>query len=131
MLREAPDSFQGDGTRLAARAYLSASYMTDSLWGRMEYRGLAKALLSPPGKKTLRKFEKRYGKEMAKGRKLFKRIKGDEKRWTRGPGDVDRKFEERYLLPDIIKIFGDTALGKFLVNVRAGKDFGNLKKLKL
>ena len=44
---------------------------------------------------------------------------------------LDLKFEERYLLPDIIKIFGDTALGKFLVNVRAGKDFGNLKKLKL
>jgi len=44
---------------------------------------------------------------------------------------LDLKFEERYLLPLIIKIFGDTALGKFMVNVRAGKDFGNLKKLKL
>jgi hypothetical protein len=44
---------------------------------------------------------------------------------------IDLKFEERYLLPDIIKIFGDTPLGNFLVNVRAGKDFGNLKKLKL
>ena len=44
---------------------------------------------------------------------------------------LDFKFEERYLLPDIIKIFGDTALGKFMVNPRAGKDFGNLKKLKL
>jgi hypothetical protein len=44
---------------------------------------------------------------------------------------LDLKFEERYLLPEIIKIFGDTALGKFMVNVRAGKDFGNLKKLKL
>jgi hypothetical protein len=44
---------------------------------------------------------------------------------------LDLKFEERYLLPNIIKIFGDTALGKFMVNIRAGKDFGNLKKLKL
>ena len=44
---------------------------------------------------------------------------------------LDFKFEERYLLPEIIKIFGDTALGKFMVNPRAGKDFGNLKKLKL
>tara|TARA_Y100000310_G_scaffold330428_1_gene402029 strand:+ start:2459 stop:3646 length:1188 start_codon:yes stop_codon:yes gene_type:complete len=44
---------------------------------------------------------------------------------------IDLKFEERYLLPNIIKIFGDTLLGEFLVNVRAGKDFGNLKKLKL
>lgn len=44
---------------------------------------------------------------------------------------LDLKFEERYLIPDIIKIFGDTALGNFMVNVRAGKDFGNLKKLKL
>ena len=97
LLREAPDSFKGDGIRLAVRAYLLASYMTESLWGRMEYRGLAKALLTPPNKKSLRKFEKRYGKELAKGRKLFKRIKGDEKRWARGKGNVDRKFEQRYL----------------------------------
>ena len=44
---------------------------------------------------------------------------------------LDLKFEERYLLPTIVKIFGDTALGEFMVNIRAGKDFGNLKKLKL
>ena len=44
---------------------------------------------------------------------------------------LDLKFEERHLLPDIIKIFGNTTLGEFMVNVRAGKDFGNLKKLKL
>ena len=102
LLRQAPDSFQGNGSQFAARAYLFASYMTDSLWGRMEYRGLAKALLTPPNKKSLRKFEKRYGREMAKGRKLFYRIKGDEKRWTRGKVDVDRKFEERYL-PGIVR----------------------------
>jgi len=44
---------------------------------------------------------------------------------------LDLKFEERYLLPEIIKIFGDTELGNFMVNTRAGKDFSNLKKLKL
>jgi hypothetical protein len=44
---------------------------------------------------------------------------------------IDLDFDERHLLPDIIKIFGNTALGEFMVNVRAGKDFGNLKKLKL
>jgi len=97
LLREAPDSFEGDKIQLAVRAYLFASYSTDSLWGRMEYRGLARALLSPPNKKSLRKFEKKYGKEIAKGRKLFKRIKGDEKRWIRGKGDVDRQYAERYL----------------------------------
>jgi len=44
---------------------------------------------------------------------------------------IDLDFEERHLLPNIIKIFGDTALGNFMVNTRAGKDFGNLKKLKV
>ena len=44
---------------------------------------------------------------------------------------LDLSFEDRHLLPNIIKIFGDTELGEFIVNVRAGRDFGNLKKLKL
>jgi len=44
---------------------------------------------------------------------------------------LDLSFDERRLLPDIIKLFGNTALGEFVVNIRAGRDFGNLKRLKL
>jgi DNA polymerase I-like protein with 3'-5' exonuclease and polymerase domains len=38
--------------------------------------------------------------------------------------------EKRYLI-DIIKILQDTAYGTFPVNVKAGKNFGDMKKLNL
>ena len=44
---------------------------------------------------------------------------------------LDLATEERYIIPRLIEEFSDTALGKYLVNVKAGKDFGNLKDLNL
>ena len=44
---------------------------------------------------------------------------------------LDIPDEERYIIPEVIEIFSQTELGKFLVNVKAGKDFGNLKDLNL
>ena len=44
---------------------------------------------------------------------------------------LDLADEERYIIPRLIEEFSDTALGKYLVNVKAGKDFGNLKDLNL
>lgn len=44
---------------------------------------------------------------------------------------LDIPNEERYIIPEVIEIFSNTDLGKFLVNVKAGKDFGNLKELNL
>ena len=44
---------------------------------------------------------------------------------------LDLAIEERYIIPRLIEEFSDTALGKYLVNVKAGKDFGNLKELNL
>jgi DNA polymerase I-like protein with 3'-5' exonuclease and polymerase domains len=40
---------------------------------------------------------------------------------------LDIPDQERYIIPELIDIFSNTELGKFLVNVRAGKDFGNLR----
>lgn len=97
LLRTAPKSFRGNSAALATRSYLNASYLTDSLWGRMEYRRLARGLVRPSTKKSLRKFESRYGKERTKGKKLMKRIKRDEKRWLRGKKNLDRQFEKSYL----------------------------------
>ena len=44
---------------------------------------------------------------------------------------LDMTDEERYTIPMMIEEFSNTELGKFLVNVKAGKDFGNLRTLKL
>ena len=44
---------------------------------------------------------------------------------------LDMTDEERYNIPMMIEEFSNTQLGKFLVNVKAGKDFGNLRTLNL
>jgi hypothetical protein len=44
---------------------------------------------------------------------------------------LDMTDEERYIIPTMIEEFSNTELGKFLVNVKAGKDFGNLGTLNL
>ena len=44
---------------------------------------------------------------------------------------LDLADEERYIIPMMIEEFSNTELGKFLVNVKAGKDFGNLRTLNL
>ncbi|MED5463964.1 MAG: hypothetical protein VX699_04870 [Myxococcota bacterium] len=99
LLREAPEGALKQSETLAARAYLGASYATNSLWGRIEYRGLAKGLLDKPTKKRLRRLERVYGKELVKGNQLRKRIAVQEKRWLRKKLDLDEHFERRYLTP--------------------------------
>ena len=44
---------------------------------------------------------------------------------------LDMTDEECYNVPMMIEEFSNTELGKFLVNVKAGKDFGNLRTLNL
>jgi len=44
---------------------------------------------------------------------------------------LDIPNDERKLIPELINIFADTELGNFRVNVSAGKDFGNMKRLNL
>lgn len=44
---------------------------------------------------------------------------------------IDLDDEEKQLLPDIVRIFSDTELGKFLVNVKAGSNYGEMKKINI
>jgi hypothetical protein len=44
---------------------------------------------------------------------------------------IDMTDDEKQNILDIVRILQDTEFGKFLVNVKVGKDFGNMKKLKL
>ena len=39
--------------------------------------------------------------------------------------------KDRYIIPEIKRVFGDTDLGKFKVNLSAGKNYGELKELKI
>ena len=44
---------------------------------------------------------------------------------------LDIVDEERYIIPKLIEKFSDTDLGEYLVNVKAGKNFGDLRTLNL
>ena len=44
---------------------------------------------------------------------------------------LDMKERDRHKIPKLLKVFGDTDLGKFLVNVRAGFNFGEMKEVGL
>jgi len=44
---------------------------------------------------------------------------------------IDMTDDEKENIIDIVKIIQDTQFGKFIVNVKVGKDYGNMKKLKL
>ena len=43
---------------------------------------------------------------------------------------LDMTDEDCKKLLDIVQIFANTELGKYKVNVRAGKDYGNMKEIK-
>jgi len=42
---------------------------------------------------------------------------------------VDLADDEKHLLPQIVEVFSNTDLGKFLVNLKAGPNFGEMKKI--
>ena len=42
---------------------------------------------------------------------------------------VDLSHEDRYLLPEIKDVFSKNQLGDYLVNVKAGRDFGSLRRI--
>jgi hypothetical protein len=44
---------------------------------------------------------------------------------------IDLSDDERYMIPELIELFSNNKLGKFLTNVRVGKNLGDLRDLKL
>jgi len=43
---------------------------------------------------------------------------------------IDFAREDKTLLPELIKVFGETDLGDFKVNTRVGTNFGNMKRMR-
>jgi len=98
LLREAPDGAVKGARGLAAKAYLQASYQSsESLWGRLEYRTLARKLLDRPTKAGLKKFERKFSKDLRRGTSLSKQVRKDEKRWSRAGKNLELRFRKRYL----------------------------------
>ena len=44
---------------------------------------------------------------------------------------IDLHNDEKYLLPQLVKMFSDTELGNFLVNTKVGANYGSLKTIKI
>ena len=44
---------------------------------------------------------------------------------------IDLADEDKHLVPQIKEVFGNTDLGTFRVNLSAGKNYGELKELKI
>ena len=44
---------------------------------------------------------------------------------------IDLKYEERQMIPELMKIFGTTPFGDYKVNVALGKNFGDMKDLNI
>ena len=44
---------------------------------------------------------------------------------------IDLHDDEKYLLPQLVKMFSDTELGNFLVNTKVGANYGSLKAIKI
>ena len=92
-----------DAKRLAARAYLKASYGSKDPLVRDAYRDLAKRSLSMqtvasgvPKSLKLETLEKAFRKELAAGEAWFEKVEADEKKWIQSGINVDEAFSKKY-----------------------------------
>jgi tetratricopeptide (TPR) repeat protein len=82
--------------RLAARAYLKASFEVEETAAVLAYRKKAETALDMQGGVDLASIEADLRKEIAEGDAYFAQIEADEKRWIEAGKDVDAMFIEKY-----------------------------------
>jgi tetratricopeptide (TPR) repeat protein len=92
-----------DAKRLAARAYLKASYHAKDDATREAYRRLAKKSLSmqtvhkdTKSELSLEALELKFSDELADASSWFKVVADDEAKWIRGGENVDEVFAQKY-----------------------------------
>ncbi|MDA7864701.1 hypothetical protein N9B24_01100 [bacterium] len=95
--------FPSDAKRLAARAYLKASYHTQDLDGQEAYRGKAKACLrfQSRGEGTTKELpidelETQFAEELKRATVWRQSIVDQEMKWIRAGVNVDKAFDEKY-----------------------------------
>ena len=87
-----------DAKRMAARAYLRASYEAEGEEAKAGYRALAKRVLAlQSGKKLLPGIEKKLKREMRRGDGYARQIARDEARWIKRGKNVERRFAQKYM----------------------------------
>lgn len=93
----------GDANRLAARAYLKASYETKDAAVKKKYRELAgESLLMQLGPRigtdsmTVDEVEQYFATELAEAEAWYAEVAADEQAWIAAGEDVDARFAEKY-----------------------------------
>lgn len=89
--------------RLAARAYLKASYEVEDKFAIDAYRAKAQSALGMQEGVKLRDIESNLKKEIADGVAFFVQVEADEQAWAATGEDVDAKFEAKYYKSPVIK----------------------------
>lgn len=104
LLMSDPDDYEASARRLAARAFLKASYEAKTQQARLDYRMMAKAAIAmqTSGQSSraikLETIESRFRNELREADDWFANgIEADETRWVQeGSSDVDALFDARY-----------------------------------
>ena len=86
-----------DAKRLAARAYLKASYSVEDPWAAMWYRARATLTLVGHRGVSLAQLEQRFELEQKRGELYDARIAEDEASWREAGEDLDAKFKRKYM----------------------------------
>lgn len=86
-----------DAKRLAARAYLKASYHAEDPWASMWYRARATLTLVGHRGLSLAQLERSFQAELARGDRYAARIEADEARWREAGDDLDERFTRKYM----------------------------------
>jgi tetratricopeptide (TPR) repeat protein len=95
--------YPDDAKRLAARAYLKASYEVETAEAREAYRAMAaqSLVLQTVAKNstvelTLDALEKEFSGELAEASRWFDAVRRDEQQWIREGKNVDAMFRRKY-----------------------------------
>ncbi len=86
-----------DAKRLAARAYLKASYGVEDPWAAMWYRARATLTLVGHRRVSLAQLERGFASELKRGDDYAARIADDEARWREAGEDLDARFRRKYM----------------------------------
>lgn len=87
---------EGAPQRLAARAYLKASYEVESVDAEQAYREKAQSVLHTQQNDSLENIEAQLKEEIAHGDAYYQQIVEQEKRWIEQGKDLDAEFRKAY-----------------------------------
>lgn len=106
--------------RLAARAYLKASYEVEDALSSEAYRKMARRSLGGQLGETIESIETQLKREIAQGDAFFEELQADEQRWIDQGKDVDVEFQKAYYDPGTTKPLYRSSTSQTLVDPITG-----------